>query len=91
MYEAEYKGYMMWTNWLAYDDSKHPGWLYTGTTLNASPPAKQEVAEFHRFQKLCGDIAAVSEKICALRSVEDTLTPQEKKRPKRSTRRSGAK
>jgi prepilin-type N-terminal cleavage/methylation domain-containing protein/prepilin-type processing-associated H-X9-DG protein len=45
MYEAEYKGYMMWTNWLAYDDSKHPGWLYTGTTLNAAPPAKQEVAK----------------------------------------------
>jgi hypothetical protein len=53
--------------------------------------AQQEVREFHRFQKLCGEIVEVSEKICALRPVEDTLTPQEKKRPKRSTRRSRAK
>ena len=41
--------------------------------------AQQEVVEFHRFQKLCGEIVEVSERICALRSVEDTLTPQEKK------------
>lgn len=53
--------------------------------------AQQEVAEFHRFQQLCGEIIEVSEKICASRPVEDTLTPQEKKRPKRSTRRSRAK
>jgi hypothetical protein len=53
--------------------------------------AQQEVTEFHRFQKLCGEIIEISEKICALRPVEDTLTPQEKKRPKRSTRRSHAK
>src|SRR5258708_24077848 len=53
--------------------------------------AQQEVTEFHRFQKLCGEIVEVSERICALRPVEDTLTPQEKKRPKRSTRRSHAK
>jgi hypothetical protein len=49
--------------------------------------AQQEVAEFHRFQKLCGEIVEVSEKVCALRPVEDTLTPEEKKRPKRSTRK----
>jgi hypothetical protein len=53
--------------------------------------AQQEVAEFHRFQKLCGEIIEVSEKISALRPVEDTLTPEEKKRPKRSIRRSRAK
>lgn len=54
--------------------------------------AQQEVAEFHRFQTLCGEIVAVSEKICALRPIGDTLTaPQEKKRPKRSTRRSRGK
>ena len=53
--------------------------------------AKQEVAEFHRFQKLCGEIVEVSERICAMRSVEDTLTPEEKKRSKRSTGRSRAK
>ena len=53
--------------------------------------AQQEVAEFHRFQKLCGEIVVVSEKICALRPLEDTLTPQEKKRPRRSIRRLRAK
>ena len=50
--------------------------------------AQQEVTEFHRFQKLCAEIIEVSEKICALRPVEDTLTPQEKKRPQRSRQRS---
>jgi hypothetical protein len=67
----------------------------TVTETFASPAAlnkaQQEVAEFHRFQALCGEIVEVSEKICAVRPVEDTLTPQEKKRPKRSTRRSRAK
>lgn len=53
--------------------------------------AQEEVTEFHRFQKLCGEIVEVSEKICALRPVEDTLTQEEKKRRKRSTRRSRAK
>ena len=41
--------------------------------------AQQEVATFHRFQELCGQIIEVSEKICALRPVEETLTPEEKK------------
>ena len=41
--------------------------------------AQQEVAEFHRFQKLSGEVVEVSEKICALRPVEDTLTSEEKK------------
>ena len=53
--------------------------------------AQQEVSEFHRFQRLCGEIIAVSEKICALRPVEDTFTPEEKKRRKRSMRKSRAK
>ncbi len=53
--------------------------------------AQQEVTEFHRFQALCGEIIEVSEKICALRPVGDTLTPEEKKRPRRFTRRSRAK
>jgi len=42
MYENEFKGYMMWTNWLAFDDSKHPGWLYTGTSPNVSPKPRQD-------------------------------------------------
>src|ERR671925_445125 len=50
--------------------------------------AQQEVAEFHRFQKLSGEVVEVSEKICALRPVEDTFTPEEKKRLRRSTPKS---
>jgi hypothetical protein len=53
--------------------------------------AQQEVAAFHRFQQLCDQIVEVSEKICTLRPVEDTLTPEEKKRPTRSRPRSRAK
>jgi uncharacterized protein DUF6788 len=52
--------------------------------------AQREVTEFHRFQALCGELIEVSEKICALRPAGDPLTPLEKKRPRRSTRRSGA-
>ena len=67
----------------------------TVTETFASPAAlrkaQQEVTEFHRFQKLCGEIVEVSEKICALRPVEDTLSPQEKKRLRRSTPRLRAK
>ena len=53
--------------------------------------AQQEVAEFHRFQELSGEFVEVSEKICALRPVEDTLTPEEKKRPQAIHARSRAK
>jgi hypothetical protein len=53
--------------------------------------AQLEVDEFHRFQKLCAEIVEVSEKICALRPIEETLTPEEKKRPKRSRSKSRAK
>ena len=67
----------------------------TTTETFASPAALRkaqlEVAEFHRFQQLSGEVVEVSEKICALRPVEDTLTPEEKKRPRPSTPRSRAK
>ena len=53
--------------------------------------AEREVAEFHHFQQLCEEVVVVSEKICELRPLEDTLTPQEKKRRKRSGRKSSAK
>jgi len=59
----------------------------TFPTPAALRKAQQEVSEFHRFQKLCGEIIAVSEKICILRPVEDAFTPEEKKRPKRSIRK----
>ena len=53
--------------------------------------AQREVEAFHRFRELSRELLDVNEKICRARPVEDSLTPQEKKRPKRSTRRSHAK
>jgi hypothetical protein len=53
--------------------------------------AQREVAEFHRFQDLCEQVVVVSEQLCAARPVEDAPSLQEKKRRKRSTRRSNAK
>lgn len=46
--------------------------------------AQQEVEAFHRFRDLSRQLLEVNEKICRLRPVEDSLTAQEKKRPKRS-------
>jgi hypothetical protein len=53
--------------------------------------AQCEVAEFHKFQDLCEQVVVVSEQLCAARPVEDTLSWQEKKRRKRSDRKSSAK
>jgi hypothetical protein len=49
--------------------------------------AKHEIAEFRRFQQWSRELIDVSEQICRLRPVEQTLSEQEKKRPKRSSRR----
>lgn len=50
--------------------------------------AEREIAEFRKFQELSRSFLEVSEKICRLRPVEEeTLTPQEKKQRKRSTRK----
>jgi len=52
--------------------------------------AQQEVAEFHRFQRLSEDLVSVNEKICALRPVETRQggwTDQEKKRLLQSIRK----
>jgi len=46
--------------------------------------AQREVEQFHRFRQLSRELLAVNELICRLRPVEETLTPQEKKRPRRS-------
>ncbi|MBZ5705907.1 MAG: hypothetical protein LAN63_11170 [Acidobacteriia bacterium] len=53
--------------------------------------AQREVETFHRFQELCAELIAINERICGLRPVEQTLTLQEKKRPKRSSRKSPTK
>jgi hypothetical protein len=54
--------------------------------------AQREVAECQRFRELGEQLLEVNEKICALRPVaEATPSPQEKKRRKRSKRKSHAK
>lgn len=56
--------------------------------------AQQEVAEFHRLQKLNDDLVSINEKICSLRPVEQRpggWTDQEKKRLLQSIRRLRAK
>jgi len=60
----------------------------TFSTPAALRKAQQEVEEFHRFRQLSHDLLEVNEKICKLRPVEDTLTAQEKKRRKRSNKKS---
>jgi hypothetical protein len=60
-------------------------------TPAAVKKAEQEIAEFRKYQELNRAFVEVNEKICRLRPAEETLTAQEKKRPKRSTRRSHAK
>ncbi len=49
--------------------------------------AQREVAEYHRFRQLSRQLVEVNERICRLRPVAETLTPEEKKRPKRSSKR----
>lgn len=53
--------------------------------------AEQEIAEFRNYQRLGHELVEVSEQICRLRPLEETLTPEEKKRPKRSAKRWRAK
>jgi hypothetical protein len=53
--------------------------------------AQREVEAFHRFRQLSQDLLEVNERICRARPIEDTLSPQEKKRPKRSGKKSHAK
>ena len=53
--------------------------------------AQREVAAFHRFRQLSQELLEVNEIICKARPVQDTISPPEKKRPKRSARKSRAK
>ena len=53
--------------------------------------AEQEIAEFRNYQQLSRELVEVSERVCRLRPLEDTLTPEEKRRRKRSVRKSSAK
>jgi len=70
-----------------------------GKTLTESLPtpaaarkATREVAEFRTFQKLSREFLVTNAKICHLRPVEELAEgEQEKKRPKRSAKKSHAK
>ena len=54
--------------------------------------AESEIAEFRKFQTLTGELIDVNRKICRARPVGETLpSAQEKKRPKRSKKKSPAK
>jgi hypothetical protein len=69
----------------------------TGKTVTETFPhptalrkAQQEVAEFHRFQKLSQDLVALNDKICRLRPVAQHRggwSEQEKKRLLQSIKR----
>ena len=52
--------------------------------------AQREVEVFHRFRELSRQLLELHEEICRLRPVADTLTPQEKKPPQRSVKKSPA-
>ena len=53
--------------------------------------AQREVEAYHRFRQLSQELREVNERICRTRPMEDSVSPQEKKRPKRSVRKSRAK
>ena len=57
----------------------------------AQRKAEREVAEFARYRELSRAFVEVNTQICRARPVEDTLSPEEKKRPKRSIKKSRAK
>lgn len=60
-------------------------------TPAAQRKAEREITEFRRYQQLSRELVEVNDQICRLRPVEDTLTPQEKKRLKRSSGKSPGK
>ena len=70
-----------------------------GKTISESLPtpaalrkAEQEVAEFRKFQELSQEFVTTNAEICRLRpTLEDSPTAQEKKRRKRSGKRSPGK
>ena len=60
------------------------------TTPAAQRKAEREVNGFREFQELSRAFVEVNSQICRARPIEDSLSPQEKKRSKRSnTRRRG--
>ncbi len=65
----------------------------TVTETFSSPAARQkaerEIATYHRFREFSRALLQVNETICGLRPMkEQDLSPQEKKRPRRSSKKS---
>ena len=50
--------------------------------------AEHEIAEFRKYQELSRAFVEINAQICQARPVEDTLSPQEKKRRKSSNKKS---
>lgn len=64
----------------------------TFSTPAALAKAQREVAEYHRFRELGGELLQVNEQICQVRPVEEPpQSSQEKKPSKRSSSKSRAK
>jgi len=61
-----------------------------GTTAEQRK-AEREIETFRRYRQLERSFVEINERICRARPVQDTLTPQEKKRRKPSSRKSRAK
>ena len=62
------------------------------STRAAMTKAEREVAEFRKFQQLCRDFVEVNTSLCRLRPVEEpALPPEEKKRLRRSSKKSRVK
>ncbi len=57
----------------------------------AQRKAEREIAGFRHYQELSRTLIETHAKICRVRPVEETLTPQEKKRRRRSGRKSNGK
>ena len=84
------------------DPSNGPNFRLTykvnGKTITKSFPipaaqrkAEREVPTFRTYQELSRTLIETNEKVCRARPVQDTLTPQEKKRRKRSSKKSNGK
>jgi hypothetical protein len=59
-------------------------------TPAAQRKAEREIETFRRYRQLERSFVALNENICRANPVEDTLTPEEKKRPRRSRTKSRA-
>lgn len=69
---------------------KSKGKTVTESFANAAEQrkAEREVAAFRKFQELSRTFIDINAQICRARPAADLLTPQEKKQPKRSNRKS---